>query len=210
MPSTRSRLLPLVTFAATATFAAACSTAATTPSVAPQAAAAPAAPAPPARPAEVTPAAIAEGDSLYAAGSCTRCHGIKGIGTARGPSLVTGPWLQHTGSYAEIVTTITNGVPRGDQGHHTPLPDECARWPDEPHRPAGEVDGGLCLVDFAGEALAAGTVAGGDVLRSRVAARRRSSRSADASRRARAGRCRGRARRRRSGSWTTAAGSTAR
>ena len=124
MPSTRSRLLPLVTFAATATLAAACSTAATTPSVAPQAAAAPAAPAPPARPAEATPAAIAEGDSLYASGSCTRCHGAKGLGTARGPSLVTGPWLQHRGSYAEIVTTITNGVPRAaikDTTHRFPM-----------------------------------------------------------------------------------------
>ncbi|MBK7594869.1 MAG: cytochrome c [Gemmatimonadetes bacterium] len=121
MSSTRSRLLPLIAFVATASLAAACSYGTTAPSTAPQASAAPAVPA---RPAEVTAAAIAEGDSLYAGGSCTRCHGAKGIGTPRGPSLVTGPWLQHSGSYAEIVGTITNGVPRAaikDTTHRFPM-----------------------------------------------------------------------------------------
>lgn len=118
------RPLPLVAFLATATLAAACASSTSAPSVAPRAAAAPAAPAAPARPAEVTATAIAEGDSLFAAGSCGRCHGAKGIGTARGPSLVTGPWLQHSGSYAEIVGTITNGVPRAaikDTTHRFPM-----------------------------------------------------------------------------------------
>ena len=124
MSSTRSRLLPLIAFVATASLAAACSYGTTAPSAAPQASAAPAAPAPPTRPVEVTAAAIAEGDSLYAGGSCTRCHGAKGIGTPRGPSLVTGPWLQHGGGYAEIVGTITNGVPRAsikDTTHRFPM-----------------------------------------------------------------------------------------
>lgn len=124
MTPSRARLLSLVAFVATATLAAACSSSTPEPTVAPRAAAAPAAPAPPARPPEVTAAAIAEGDSLFAAGSCTRCHGAKGIGTARGPSLVTGPWLQHTGAYAEIVATIANGVPRAaikDTTHRFPM-----------------------------------------------------------------------------------------
>ncbi|MEI2718588.1 MAG: c-type cytochrome [Gemmatimonadales bacterium] len=126
MTPSRSRLLPLVAFVATATLAAACSSSTPAPSTAPRASAAPAAPAPPARPPEVTAAAIAEGDSLYAAGSCSRCHGPKGVGTPRAPSLVTGPWLQHKGGYAEIVATIANGVPR------TAIKDTTHRFPMNP------------------------------------------------------------------------------
>ena len=75
-----------------------------------------AAPAPsgPPRPAAVTEANIAIGDSLFNTNNapCQRCHGQKGVGATNGPSLVTGPWLQSTGSFDEIVATITNGVPR--------------------------------------------------------------------------------------------------
>jgi mono/diheme cytochrome c family protein len=119
----RTRLLPPVAAAATVLLVAACSAATTQTAPAPSASAA-AAPAAPARPPEVTAAAIAEGDSLFAAGSCTRCHGAKGIGAARGPSLVAGPWLQHSGTYAEIVRTITDGVPRAaikDTTHRFPM-----------------------------------------------------------------------------------------
>jgi len=66
----------------------------------------------PARPAAVTDAAIALGDSIYHSGGCQRCHGQKGAGANNGPSLVSGPWVQHDGSYEAIVATITNGVPR--------------------------------------------------------------------------------------------------
>ncbi|MEY2733065.1 MAG: hypothetical protein RL340_124 [Gemmatimonadota bacterium] len=66
----------------------------------------------PARPAAVTDAAIALGDSIYHSGGCQRCHGQKGAGANNGPSLVSGAWVQHAGSYEAIVATITNGVPR--------------------------------------------------------------------------------------------------
>jgi len=62
--------------------------------------------------AAVTDAAIALGDSIYHSGGCQRCHGQKGAGANNGPSLVSGPWVQHAGSYEAIVATITNGVPR--------------------------------------------------------------------------------------------------
>lgn len=75
-----------------------------------------AAPAPstPPRPAAVTEANIVIGDSLFNTNNapCQRCHGQKGVGATNGPSLVSGPWLQSTGSFDEIVATITNGVPR--------------------------------------------------------------------------------------------------
>ena len=66
----------------------------------------------PTRPADVTDAAIAKGDSIYHSGGCQRCHGQKGVGGANGPSLVSGAWQQHAGSYDQIVATITNGVSR--------------------------------------------------------------------------------------------------
>lgn len=66
----------------------------------------------PALPSGVTLALVAQGDSLFNAGSCQRCHGAKGIGAQNGPSLVAGPWLHHAGAYDEIVGTITTGIPR--------------------------------------------------------------------------------------------------
>jgi mono/diheme cytochrome c family protein len=66
----------------------------------------------PALPAGVTMALMTQGDSLFNAGSCQRCHGAKGIGAQNGPSLVAGPWLHHAGTYEEIVGTITTGIAR--------------------------------------------------------------------------------------------------
>ena len=66
----------------------------------------------PEMPEGVTVAMINEGDSLFNAGSCQRCHGQKGVGGTNGPPLVTGPWLQTDGSYEQIVQVITTGVPR--------------------------------------------------------------------------------------------------
>lgn len=63
-------------------------------------------------PAGVTPAMVALGDSLFNAGSCQRCHGQKGVGARNAPSLVEGPWQHHKGTYAEIVATITTGIPK--------------------------------------------------------------------------------------------------
>lgn len=63
-------------------------------------------------PAGVTSAMVALGDSLFNAGSCQRCHGQKGVGARNAPSLVKGPWQHHKGTYAEIVATITTGIPK--------------------------------------------------------------------------------------------------
>lgn len=58
----------------------------------------------------VTTSMIAHGDSLFNSGGCQRCHGQKGLGGKNAPSLVTGPWLQHRGSYDEIIATVTTGI----------------------------------------------------------------------------------------------------
>lgn len=80
----------------------------------------------PAMPAGVSAALIAQGDSLFNAGSCQRCHGQKGVGAANGPSLVAGAWLHHTGTVDEIASTITTGVPRER------LKDSTRRFPMNP------------------------------------------------------------------------------
>jgi mono/diheme cytochrome c family protein len=65
------------------------------------------------RPAAVTAANVTLGDSLFNTGSCQRCHGKGGIGAANAPALDGKKWVQlKTGSYDEIVTIITDGVPQ--------------------------------------------------------------------------------------------------
>jgi mono/diheme cytochrome c family protein len=54
---------------------------------------------------------VAQGDSIFGAISCARCHGAKGVGGQNGPSLVTGPWLQVSGSIDDITKIIISGVP---------------------------------------------------------------------------------------------------
>jgi mono/diheme cytochrome c family protein len=66
----------------------------------------------PALPAGVTPQLIAQGDSLFAARSCARCHGAAGVGGQNGPSLVAGAWLHGGRDYTNLVRIITNGMPR--------------------------------------------------------------------------------------------------
>jgi mono/diheme cytochrome c family protein len=68
----------------------------------------------PARPAEVTPAAIAEGKTLYEAqtSNCARCHGVDGKGNQRGPNITDKEWVHIDGSYASIVKVIQSGVPQ--------------------------------------------------------------------------------------------------
>jgi mono/diheme cytochrome c family protein len=66
--------------------------------------------------ANITPAMIAEGDSIFhgkkAGGLCFSCHGPDGGGTATGPNLTDNEWLDaDNGSYDAIVQTITTGVP---------------------------------------------------------------------------------------------------
>jgi mono/diheme cytochrome c family protein len=55
---------------------------------------------------------VAQGDSIFKAISCARCHGADGAGSETGPSLVSGPWLHVDGSVAAIAAIIVSGVPR--------------------------------------------------------------------------------------------------
>jgi cytochrome c oxidase cbb3-type subunit 3 len=91
-------------------------------------------------PGSITTAMIAQGDSIFHARACRRCHGPRGQGTVNGPVLADTVWLHIGGSYAEIVQLITRGVsreelrdtsrpfdmqPRG--GRNNPLTDEQIR-----------------------------------------------------------------------------------
>ena len=65
-----------------------------------------------AAPAEVTPAAVAKGDTIFhKTGLCYACHGANAEGTV-GPSLTDAEWLHGDGSYDMIVATVTAGVPK--------------------------------------------------------------------------------------------------
>ena len=51
--------------------------------------------------------------AVLAPGNCQRCHGKGGIGATNAPALDGKKWLQlKTGSYDEIVTIVTEGVPQ--------------------------------------------------------------------------------------------------
>jgi cbb3-type cytochrome c oxidase subunit III len=64
-----------------------------------------------AAPAGVTPAAIAQGDSIFHKdGMCYACHGSNAEG-AVGPNLTDAEWLHGDGSYDMIVATVTSGIP---------------------------------------------------------------------------------------------------
>ncbi len=65
-------------------------------------------------PASVTLALIAQGDSLFNANSCAKCHGKGGVGATNGPDLTAGKWQHGTGSLEDIVHTITTGVPAAE------------------------------------------------------------------------------------------------
>ena len=61
-------------------------------------------------PTAVTPAAIAQGDSIFHKdGLCYACHGAKAEG-AVGPNLTDAEWLHGDGSYDFIVATVTSGI----------------------------------------------------------------------------------------------------
>jgi mono/diheme cytochrome c family protein len=63
-------------------------------------------------PAGVTPAAIAQGDSIFhGKGNCYACHGSNAQGTV-GPNLTDAEWLHSDGSYDAIVKQVTTGVPK--------------------------------------------------------------------------------------------------
>ena len=105
---------PFAMLLATATLAA-CHSAAPasspTPTASPAPAAVPAA-AMNKMPAAVTPAAIAEGKTLFEGAPCSRCHGMTATGAANGPNLADTVWVQIDGSYDSIVKIIKSGVPK--------------------------------------------------------------------------------------------------
>ena len=76
------------------------------------------APAPPG----VTPAAIAQGDSIFHKdGLCYACHGTNAQG-AVGPNLTDAEWLHGDGSYDLIVATVTSGIPAEKAKKGIPMP----------------------------------------------------------------------------------------
>src|SRR5512138_3715121 len=65
-------------------------------------------------PAGVTPATIAQGDTLFhGAGNCYACHGASAQG-AVGPNLTDAEWLHSDGSYEAIVKQVTAGVTQAE------------------------------------------------------------------------------------------------
>ena len=56
-------------------------------------------------------ALIAQGDSLFHAASCRRCHGPDAKGAQNGPNLTGPTWIHVNGSYNDFVRIITSGVP---------------------------------------------------------------------------------------------------
>jgi cytochrome c oxidase cbb3-type subunit 3 len=72
--------------------------------------------------AAVTPAAIARGDTVYhGPGNCYACHGNKGEGLV-GPSLIDAEWIHSKGTYEEIITQISGGVPKEKSKSGIPMP----------------------------------------------------------------------------------------
>jgi mono/diheme cytochrome c family protein len=69
----------------------------------------------PALPAGVTLAMVAAGDSLFNNGSCQKCHGKGGIGTALAPNLTDQTWIHVDGSYPAIVSLVTTGFTKAEQ-----------------------------------------------------------------------------------------------
>ena len=61
-------------------------------------------------PAGVTQEMVEAGQQSYST-ICVACHGGAGSGTAAGPSLNDGGWLNISGSYDELVAVIEAGVP---------------------------------------------------------------------------------------------------
>ena len=62
-------------------------------------------------PAGVTQAMVDQGQQLFGT-VCVGCHGPAGAGTPAAPTLSDAKWINITGAYPEIVTTVTNGVPQ--------------------------------------------------------------------------------------------------
>jgi len=65
-------------------------------------------------PATITPAMVAQGDSLFhgliGATSCQACHGADGAQATVAPNLTDGEWLHSDGSWEGIHKTVVAGV----------------------------------------------------------------------------------------------------
>jgi mono/diheme cytochrome c family protein len=73
-------------------------------------------------PAGVSPAAIAQGDSIFhSKGNCYACHGANAQG-AVGPNLTDAEWIHSDGSYDAIVKQVTAGVPKEQSKSGIPMP----------------------------------------------------------------------------------------
>ncbi|HET6579064.1 MAG TPA: c-type cytochrome [Gemmatimonadales bacterium] len=73
-------------------------------------------------PTAATPAAIAQGDSIFhSKGNCYACHGANAQG-AVGPNLTDSEWIHSDGSYDAIVKQITTGVAQKDSKSGIPMP----------------------------------------------------------------------------------------
>jgi mono/diheme cytochrome c family protein len=71
----------------------------------------------------VTQDMVAQGQQVFTgAGLCQTCHAADGSGTALAPSLRDTNWLNVSqGTFDELVTVITNGVPQPVE-HPAPMP----------------------------------------------------------------------------------------
>jgi glucose/arabinose dehydrogenase/cytochrome c5 len=72
-------------------------------------------------PPDATEAQVRAGARLFAASTCTGCHGTGGRGTPLGPDLTSGHWLWSDGSLAGIRHTIAEGVAQPKQ-YRSPMP----------------------------------------------------------------------------------------
>jgi mono/diheme cytochrome c family protein len=72
--------------------------------------------------AAATPAAIAQGDSIFhSKGNCYACHGANAQG-AVGPNLTDAEWIHSDGSYDAIVKQVTTGVTKEESKSGIPMP----------------------------------------------------------------------------------------
>jgi mono/diheme cytochrome c family protein len=71
-------------------------------------------------PAGVTQAMVDQGQDLFGT-VCAGCHGPAGAGTPTCPTLSDTRWINIAGTYPEIVSTITTGVPHPKE-HPSPMP----------------------------------------------------------------------------------------
>jgi glucose/arabinose dehydrogenase/cytochrome c551/c552 len=66
-------------------------------------------------------AAVAAGERIFKASSCTGCHGADAQGTPLGPSLAAGKWVWSDGSLAGLRRTIETGVAM-PRNYRSPMP----------------------------------------------------------------------------------------